>query len=365
MRISHLSLTNFRSYPTLDLELEGGNTIFVGENGEGKTNIVESIIYLSLLESHRVSSDQPLVTLGADRAYVRAKTIRDDDREILVELEINPGRANRAQINKQPARSQREVLGLVNTTHFSPEDLDLVRGDPSERRRFIDHLLIQQNPRYAAIISDYERSLRQRNSLLKARAPRQSLEPWDEHIIEFGAGVIEGRLTLLAKLEKHLHEAYQSISTKKEFSVEYKSSTEGLSIDKEENKEILKRRLESLRDQERDRGITLVGPHRDDLDLKLGGTLVKGFASHGESWSVALALKLSSYLLLREEGKRPILILDDVFSELDLSRREHLTNLTETADQTLITVAVSEDLPKNLTGSRFTVKEGRVAKVSA
>lgn len=363
MRISHLSLTNFRSYPTLDLELDGGNTIFIGENGEGKTNIVESIIYLSLLESHRVSSDQPLVTLGAERAYVRAKTKRDDDREILVELEINPGRANRAQINKQPTRSQREVLGLVNTTHFSPEDLDLVRGDPSERRRFIDHLLIQQNPRYAAVIGDYERSVKQRNSLLKTRAPRQSLEPWDQHIIQFGAEVIEGRLTLLGKLEEHLHEAYQSISTKKEFIVDYKSSTEGLSVDKNQNQDVLRRRLEGVRDQERDRGLTLIGPHRDDLDLKLGGTLVKGFASHGESWSVALALKLSAYLLLLKEGKKPILILDDVFSELDLSRREHLTKLTETADQTLITVAVSEDLPKNLKGSQFNVKEGQVTKV--
>ena len=363
MRISHLSLTNFRSYPSLDLELNGGNSIFVGENGEGKTNIVESIIYLSLLESHRVSSDQPLVTLGAERAYIRAKASRDDEREVLVELEINPGKANRAQLNKQPVRSQREVLGLVNTTHFSPEDLDLVRGDPSERRRFIDHLLIQQNPRYAAVISDYERSVRQRNSLLKARAPRQSLEPWDQHIIEFGAEVIEGRLTLLQKLKKHLHEAYQNISTKKEFDVEYKSSTDGLSTDKSENKKILLKRLESVRDQERDRGLTLIGPHRDDLDLKLGGSLVKGFASHGESWSVALALKLSAYLLLREEGKRPILILDDVFSELDLSRREHLTNLTQTADQTLITVAVPEDLPSNLDGERYSVKDGCVTKV--
>lgn len=364
MRISHLSLTNFRSYPSLDLELDGGNTIFVGENGEGKTNIIESIIYLSLLESHRVSSDQPLVTLGAERSYIRARTRSDDEREILVELEINPGRANRAQINKQPARSQREILGLVSTTHFSPEDLDLVRGDPSERRRFIDHLLIQQNPRYAAIISDYERSIRQRNSLLKARALKQSLEPWDNHIIEFGAQVVEGRLNLLEKLQPHLHSAYQSISTKKEFFVEYRSSTPNLSINREQNKESLLQRLNEVRDQERERGITLVGPHRDDLDLKLNGTLVKGFASHGESWSVALSLKLSSYLLLQEEGKRPILILDDVFSELDLSRREHLTNLTESADQTLITVAVPDDLPKNLTGTRFIVKDGRVTKAA-
>ena len=362
MQISHLSLTNFRSYPSLELSLEGGNSIFIGENGEGKTNIVESIIYLSLLESHRVSSDLPLIKLGQERAYVRARTRSDDDREILVELEINPQRANRAQINKQPTRSQREILGIVSTTHFSPEDLDLVRGDPSERRRFLDHLLIQESPKYAGIISDYERSVRQRNSLLKSRATKQALEPWDNHLVEFGASLIEGRLTLLEKLKPHLSSAYRSISPKKTFTVDYRSSTPQLSTDREENKRILLARLDEVRDAERERGVTLVGPHRDDIDLKLNENLVKGFASHGESWSVALSLKLSSYLLLREEGKRPILILDDVFSELDLSRREQLTELAATADQTLITVAVADDLPKNLTGARFKVKEGEVSQ---
>jgi len=361
VQISHLSLTNFRSYKQLDLELEGGNSIFIGENGEGKTNIVESIIYLSLLESHRVSTDQPLISLGEERAYVRART-KSDERELLVELEINPHRANRAQINKQPVRSQREILGLVNTTHFSPEDLDLVRGDPSERRRYLDHLLIQESPRYSAVISDYERAIKQRNSLLKARAPRQSLEPWDQHILDFGSEVVAGRLRLLKKLKPHLTDAYRSISTKKEFSVDYRSSTPDLSTDKEMNREALSLKLEEVREAERERGVTLVGPHRDDLDLKLNDNLVKGFASHGESWSAALALKLSSYLLLQSEGKRPILILDDVFSELDQSRREQLTDLAGKADQTLITVAVSDDLPKNLTGNRFTVKEGRVVK---
>ena len=361
MQITQLSLTNFRSYNSLDLTLLPGNSIFIGENGEGKTNIVESIIYLSLLESHRVSTNQPLVKLGEERAYIRAKTKSDDDRELLVELEINPQRANRAQINKQPTRSQREILGLVSTTHFSPEDLDLVRGDPSERRRYLDHLLIQESPRYAAIISDYERAVRQRNSLLKARASQQSLQPWDQHVIDFGSQVIEGRLRLLEKLQPHLTSAYRSISIKKDFSIDYRSSTPHLTTDKEQNKNSLSTRMDEVRDSERERGVTLVGPHRDDIDLKLNETLVKGFASHGESWSVALSLKLSSYLLLKSEGKNPILILDDVFSELDLSRREHLTELTKTADQTLITVAVADDLPKNLHGQHFVVKEGVVS----
>ena len=362
MQISHLSLTNFRSYSTLEIDLQRGNTIFIGENGEGKTNIIESVIYLSLLESHRVSSDQPLIKLGEERAYIRAQTTSDDGRELLLELEINPQRANRAQINKQPVRSQREILGLINTTHFSPEDLDLVRGDPSERRRFLDHLLIQNSPKYAGIISDYERAVRQRNSLLRARAPKQSLEPWDEHLIDFGSHLIEGRLTLLGKLEPHLKDAYRRISPKKEFSTTYRSATNNLTTNRESNKEILRERLKEVSDSERERGVTLVGPHRDDLDLKLDQNLVKGFASHGESWSAALALKLSSYLLLSEEGKKPILILDDVFSELDQSRREQLTELAGTASQTLITVAVANDLPSNLTGERFTVKEGRISQ---
>jgi DNA replication and repair protein RecF len=362
VQISHLSLTNFRSYSALEIDLQTGNSIFIGENGEGKTNIIESVIYLSLLESHRVSTDQPLVKLGQERAYVRAKTESDDGRDLLVELEINPQRANRAQINKQPVRSQREILGLVNTTHFSPEDLDLVRGDPSERRRFLDHLLIQNSPKYAGIIADYERAVRQRNSLLKTRAPKQSLEPWDEHLIDFGSQLIEGRLALLGKLEPHLKDAYQRISKKKEFSVTYRSAINNLSTDRDSNREILRERLREVSDSERERGVTLAGPHRDDLDLKLDQNLVKGFASHGESWSAALALKLSSYLLLCEEGKKPILILDDVFSELDQSRREQLTELAGTAAQTLITVAVADDLPTNLTGERFFVKEGRVTR---
>ena len=361
MLISHLSLTNFRSYKELNLELSGGNNIFVGENGEGKTNIVESIIYLSLLESHRVATDQPLISLGQERAYIRAQT-KNDEREQLIELEINPNRANRAQINKQPVRSQREILGLVNTTHFSPEDLDLVRGDPSERRRFLDHLLIQESPRYSSVISDYERVVKQRNSLLKSRASQQSLEPWNQHLLDFGSEVISGRLRLLERLRPHLTDAYRRISPKKEFSVEYRSSTQGLSNERESNREKLSARLFEVRDAERDRGVTLIGPHRDDLDLKLDDTLVKGFASHGESWSVALALKLSSYLLLLNQGKKPILILDDVFSELDLSRREQLTDLAGSADQTLITVAVQNDLPGNLEGVHFTIKDGKAIR---
>lgn len=364
MFIKNLSLIQFRSYQNLDLNLNKGINVFLGDNGEGKTNIIESIIYLSLLSSHRVATDLPLIKLDNEKAYIRAK-IEDDQREHLIELEINPNKANRAKINQQPVRSQREILGLVQTTSFSPEDLDLVRGDPSTRRRYIDHLLIQESPRLSGVITDYERALKQRNSLLKSRAPISSLQPWDKHLIEFASELIASRIKLLNTLAPYLLKAYKNISNKKDFTVFYKSNLENLTEDKESNKLILSEKLELVREQERDRGITLIGPHRDDLNLLLGGTPVKGYASHGESWSVALALKLASYLLLKDQGSNPILILDDVFSELDLDRREELVELSKSSEQTLITVAVAEDLPKKLEiQNTYQVKNSIVKEVS-
>lgn len=364
MFIKNLSLIQFRSYQNLDLNLNKGINVFLGDNGEGKTNIIESIIYLSLLSSHRVATDLPLIKLDNENAYIRAK-IEDDQREHLIELEINPNKANRAKINQQPVRSQREILGLVQTTSFSPEDLDLVRGDPSTRRRYIDHLLIQESPRLSGVITDYERALKQRNSLLKSRAPISSLQPWDKHLIEFASELIASRIKLLNTLAPYLLKAYKNISNKKDFTVFYKSNLENLTEDKESNKLILSEKLELVREQERDRGITLIGPHRDDLNLLLGDTPVKGYASHGESWSVALALKLASYLLLKDQGSNPILILDDVFSELDLDRREELVELSKSSEQTLITVAVAEDLPKKLEIQNiYQVKNSIVKEVS-
>lgn len=359
MFLSQLQLTNFRSYNSLNLSLNEGVTTFVGENGEGKTNIIESIIYLSILSSHRVSTDQPLVQLGSEQAIIRAR-INNGDREALLELEINSHRANRAKVNNQPTRSQRGILGFLHTTFFSPEDLDLVRGDPGGRRAFIDQTLVQQTPRMSAVISDYERALKQRNSLLKTRAPQSSLEPWDEHLIEFGSEIVAGRIKLLSKLEEFFSEAHENISKKKVFAVDYRSHIEGLSSDKDSNKGIFKEKLTEVRAQERDRGITLLGPHRDDLTLLLDNQLVKGYASQGESWSVALTLKLATYLLLRNEDKNPILILDDVFAELDEKRRSTLVDLALTAEQTLITVAVESDLPTQLSQNLRYIKEGSV-----
>jgi DNA replication and repair protein RecF len=359
MFISHLSLQNFRSYKNLELPLTTGTHIFIGENGEGKTNIVEAIMYLALLSSHRISSDAPLIKLGAERGYIRAK-VSDSDRDTLIELEINNGKANRAKVNQNPVRSQRAISGLVKAICFSPEDLDLVRGDPSERRTFLDHLLIQRNPRLGGVISDYEKALKQRNTLLKARAPEGTLHPWNEHLANFGGEVIAARLKLIRDLTPHLMNSYENISVKKKPSLEYKSNLENLSEDKEANKTELLKKISEVSFQERERGISLVGPHRDDLLLNLGEHPVKGFASHGESWSIALSLRLASYLLLKADGDNPILILDDVFSELDQSRRERLAKLTESTEQTFITVAVANDLPEGLTGKKYTVAAGVV-----
>jgi DNA replication and repair protein RecF len=362
MHVSHLSLTDFRSYSNLDLEFKTGHNIFIGENGEGKTNIIESLMYLALLSSHRISVDQPLVKLGAERAYVRA-TIETEDRSTLVELEINASKANRAKVNQNPVRSQKELFGIVKSVCFSPEDLDLVRGDPSERRSFMDQLLIQRSPRLAGVITDYERSLKQRNSLLKSRAPLSALEPWNEHLANFGSEVIAGRLLLINEIEPLFQNAYKNLSEKKQAFLGYKSSVPTPNTDKAENKEKILAVIEEISSQERERGISLVGPHRDDLLLNLGDHPVKGYASHGESWSIALALRLASYQLFINDGDAPILILDDVFSELDEGRREKLISISSSAEQTFVTVAVASDLPPGISGTRFKVTSGKVAQL--
>ncbi|MEJ0014040.1 MAG: DNA replication/repair protein RecF [Actinomycetota bacterium] len=359
MHLTHLSLQNFRSYSELELPLAPGISIFLGQNGEGKTNIVEAILYLAFLSSHRTAGDQPLVKLGESAAYIRA-TIQKEDREILIELEINPERANRARINQNPVRSQKELFGLIQCIYFSPEDLDLVRGDPSERRRFIDQLLTLHSPRLAGVISDYEKALKQRNSLLKSRANYSSLEAWDQQVARLGGEIIAARLSFISGFEPHFTAAYSEIASGKVARIKYKGSIEGLSTDSTINKEIIISRMAEIRSQEIERGVTLVGPHRDDLVLNLGEHLVKGYASHGESWSIALSLKLAAYKSLTLEGVKPILILDDVFSELDEERRAHLINLANSAEQTLITVAVEADLPNELFGTTFHIRSGSV-----
>lgn len=361
MRINKLALTNFRSYPSIELEFDPGVTTFIGDNGSGKTNIAEALIYLSFLSSHRVSSNAPLITLGEQQAIIRAEVERDG-RVLQVDLEINTNKTNRARLNGNPTRSQREILGACQVVYFSPEDLDLVRGDPGLRRDFMDRLLITKSPRIAGVISDYERVVKQRNALLKTRASTNALAPWSEQLIEFGAQLTAERIALVEALNPWVAKNYMNLNEVKPASISYKSSSEGVNSDTDNNISILSRRLEEIAYQEIERGVSLIGPHRDDLHLQLGDFPAKGYASHGESWSMAISLKIGSFNLLKSEGSEPVLILDDVFAELDTTRRHQLMSATQLAEQTIITTAVEGDLPAEFLTQRFYVKPGIIKK---
>jgi len=374
VHVSALSLTDFRSWEQLDLELAPGPSTLVGSNGQGKTNIVEALLYVATLASHRVAADAPLVRQGAERAIVRARVVRDE-RELLVELELNPGKANRARVNRGPLPRAREVLGLLRTVLFAPEDLALVRGDPSERRRFLDDLLVARTPRLAGVRSDYERVLKQRNALLKSAflakrsggGDMRTLDVWDSHLATTGAELLSARLGLVEELRPLLEVAYREVSKGQgDVGAVYRSSL-GEALPDTRDREVLAAALLSelarVRPQEVERGVSLVGPHRDELVLSLGTLLVKGYASHGESWSVALGLRLASYELLRADGGEPVLVLDDVFAELDTGRRERLASLVAGAEQVLVTAAVPGDVPEQLLGSRYDVHDGTVTRV--
>ncbi|MFD7662520.1 DNA replication/repair protein RecF [Streptomyces sp. NPDC059788] len=377
MHVSHLSLADFRSYARVEVPLDPGVTAFVGPNGQGKTNLVEAVGYLATLGSHRVSSDAPLVRMGAERAIVRAAVVQGE-RQQLVELELNPGKANRARINRSSQVRPRDVLGIVRTVLFAPEDLALVKGDPGERRRFLDELITARSPRMAGVRSDYDRVLKQRNTLLKSAAlarrhgGRQmdlsTLDVWDQHLARVGAELLAQRLDLIAALQPLADKAYEQLAPGGgPLAMEYRGSAgDGMhgASTREELYGLLTEALGAARKNEIERGVTLVGPHRDDLLLKLGQLPAKGYASHGESWSYALALRLASYDLLRGEGNEPVLVLDDVFAELDSRRRERLAELVAPGEQVLVTAAVDDDVPGVLTGARFAVSEGVAEKVS-
>ncbi|WP_088287474.1 DNA replication/repair protein RecF [Kineosporia sp. A_224] len=381
MHLTHLSLGDFRSYATAELPLERGVTALVGPNGQGKTNLVEAVGYVATLGSHRVTNDAPLVRLGAQRAVVRAAVERGG-RSNLVEIEIVPGAANRARINRSPVPRAREVLGLLRTVLFAPEDLALVKGDPDTRRRFLDDLLVARAPRYAGVRSDFDRVLRQRNALLKSAGRTikaghgdvRTLDVWDTHLATVGADILAGRLKLVHSIAPFMATAYEQVSAGQGAAgLAYKSSL-GDDIVPEDapGRELLQARLlealAKVRNQELERGVSLVGPHRDDLVISLGPFPAKGFASHGESWSLALALRLASYELLRADigsdgDGEPVLILDDVFAELDVGRRDRLAELVAGAEQVLVTAAVPQDVPEALEGARVDVMAGEVRRV--
>lgn len=389
MYIDHLSLTAFRSYPQLDLTLKPGVTVFVGPNGTGKTNIVEAVGYLASLSSHRVSADAPLVAFDAEQALIRARLVRGSQNTTL-ELELNPARANRARINRANPVRAREILGLCRTVLFAPEDLALVKGDPSSRRRFLDELITSLVPRHAATRTEYDKVLKQRNALLKSAraagrftsAHESTLEVWDQHMALAGARLTAARLEALDRLQPHLQAAYRDLTDgTKPVAGLYRStllgpvdedgsagtaahSDELLGLEIDQLAERFMAAFAAARRRELDRGTSLVGPHRDEMELMLGRAPAKGYASHGETWSYALALRLGSYYLLAGDdespGSSPILILDDVFAELDAQRRERLAAIVAETEQVLVTAAVGDDIPGALAGEQITVVPGGV-----
>jgi DNA replication and repair protein RecF len=387
MFVKHLTLSHFRNHVNTEIELQSGINLLVGPNGQGKTNVIEAIEYVSTLSSHRVAGYQALIHKDASSAIIRLK-VSHETRDVLVDLELHRDNQNQLRINQSPIPRLRDVLGTVNSVVFAPEDIDIVKRDPSNRRSFLDQLLVQFSPRMSGVISDYERVLKQRNTLLKTArntgakgSSLSTLDAWDESLVKFGAEIVVERLQLLNRIKPYLTNAYQAIAiTNNEPTVLMKSSLIGAAVvddfeeaeleylelqDLNEISELYRSKLSLVRNKELERGITLIGPHRDDLVLMLGDLPAKGYASHGESWSYALALRLASARLLSDESKTgdPIVILDDVFAELDAGRRDRLASLVVDNEQVIITAAVEEDVPDSLKATIFQVSKGVVTRV--
>lgn len=378
MYVQHLSVADFRSWPRADVAFEPGVSVLVGANGEGKTNLLEAIGYLATLSSHRVAADAPLIRTGADRAVVQAAVV-SEGRQLVLEIEIAAGRANRAKLNRSPVTRPRDLLGGLRTVLFAPEDLAIVRGDPAERRRFLDDVLVQRMPRLAGVRADYDRVLKQRAALLKTAGlarraggsgDLRTLDVWDGHLAEHGAQLLVARLELVQALAPYARQAYAQLAPASgKLGLCYVNSiAEGEGNDTDvipsisAAQQALQVALERMRPAELERGVTLVGPHRDELAVTLNDLPVRGYASHGEGWSAALALRLACYRLLTADGVEPVLILDDVFAELDTTRREQLAGIAATAEQSLISAAVLSDVPAMLEGVRYQVGNGEVRR---
>jgi len=374
VHLVRLALTDFRCYPSADVTLSPGVTTFTGPNGAGKTNLIEAAYYVATFGSHRVSADAPLIRQGADRAILRA-ALKTQSRDSLVEIELNSGRANRVRLNRVPMTRPRDALGTLRCVLFAPEDLAIVKGDPSERRRYLDDLLVASRPRYAGVRADYERVVKQRSALLKSaraagRGQPPGLDVWDDQLIAKGAELTEGRLNLVQTLRPLVISSYADVaSDSRDASISYRQGSERSAVfdpepDQVKLAEGLRASLERLRHAELERGVCLVGPHRDELELRIGELPARGYASHGESWSLALALRLAGFGLLRADGEDPVLMLDDVFAELDAGRRDRLAELAAGAEQVLVTAAVPADVPSRLVGtsSSYTVREGVIER---
>jgi DNA replication and repair protein RecF len=363
MRITRLTLTDWRNYETADVAFQPGANVLAGSNGQGKTNLVEAIGFLTTLGSHRVSGDAALVRAGAESAVIRA-TVASADREVLAEVLINKVGANRAQLNRSAVRP-REITRNVSSVLFAPEDLAIVRGEPSARRRFVDELLVQRTPRLAGTVGDYEKALRQRNGLLRGSrgmVDAESLAVWDERLVATGTELLDARTDLLAALETLVAEQYSVVAgDDQRVAIEAQRT-----IDEESGDGTTQERfvaaLARVRRREIERGITLVGPHRDEVLLTVNGLPARGYASHGESWSLALALRLGAVELLRHALPTgdPIVILDDVFAELDERRRLRLADRVARYEQVIVTAAVEADIPAALAGRVTRIRAGHV-----
>ena len=384
MFAKRVKLTDFRNYESADIDFSPGVNLIYGPNGQGKTNLVEALNFFAGLDSHRVAGHAPLIKQGESTAIISLE-LSHEDRDLLLEYEINANSSNRARLNRSEVSKPKDILGYLNSVIFAPEDLDIVKRDPSNRRAFLDQLIVQFNPRMHGVYADYDRVLKQRNTLLKsARATGtkgdglSTLDAWDQALVKNGTQIIAARVAIAEKLSPTLVANYQNIAkTNNKPNMFIRSSVvESSKLDQDDletqdalettNKEeialLFQKKLSLMRPKELERGITLVGPHRDDLQLNLGSLPAKGYASHGESWSYALSLKLASLEILKQESKLgdPILILDDVFAELDKDRREKLSDLVQQNEQVLITAAVIEDVPQSLLANRFQVESGRV-----
>jgi len=368
VHLTRLALTDFRCYAAADVRLGPGATTFTGANGQGKTNLVEAACYAATFASHRVSADGPLIRRGAERAIIRA-AVSGGGRDSLVEIEVNPGRANRVRLNRAPVRP-REALGVLRTVLFAPEDLAIVKGDPDQRRRYLDDLLVALRPRYAGVRSDYERVVRQRSALLKSARARgggvpPGLEVWDDQLVAAGVELTMGRLELVQSIRPMVTRAYSAVSgAAGDTGLRYRQVLRAEGEPEPEREKLANDMRAALADSRRaelERAVCLVGPHRDELELSIGGLPARGYASHGESWSMALALRLAAFEVLRAGGEDPVLILDDVFAELDVGRRGRLAELVAGADQVLVTAAVGADVPTELSGQRFSVADGVIA----
>jgi DNA replication and repair protein RecF len=374
VHLARLALTDFRSYESADVCLGPGVTTFTGPNGAGKTNLIEAACYVATFGSHRVAADAALIRSGAPRAILRA-SVRSAARDALVEIELNPGRANRVRLNRVPLSRPRDALGTLRCVLFAPEDLAIVKGDPEQRRRYLDDLLVASRPRYAAVRSDYERVVRQRSALLKSaraagRGVPAGLDVWDEQLVSYGAELTAGRLRLVQALRPLVSARYDDVSAQSGgASISYRQGSERSAVfDPEPDPAALagslRDTLDRLRRAELERGVCLAGPHRDELELRIGDLPARGYASHGESWSLALALRLGAFGLLRADGEDPVLMLDDVFAELDAGRRDRLAELAADAEQVLVTAAVGADVPDRLAGTSYRVASGVVERAA-